>query len=112
MVWARFSDDWADQPAILTLPAPAFRVYVESVLYASKWTTDGVVPTAALRPRGIQSAAAHLTAAGLWQAHDQGSYYLPLWREHVPPRAELEKARDATAERQRRRRRPEEGSHE
>lgn len=102
MVWARFSDDWADQPQVICLSATAFRAYVESVLYAAKYTTDGLVPTHAVKARD-RRAASELVSCGLWEA-THGGYYAPLWREHVPPRAELDKARAAAAERQRRRR--------
>lgn len=102
MVWARFSDDWADQPQVISLSASAFRAYVESILYASRYTTDGVVPADALKARD-RRAAAELVKAGLWQEQPGGWYAVP-WREHVPPRADLNKARDHAAERQRRKR--------
>lgn len=102
MVWARFSDDWADQPLVIGLSATAFRAYVESILYASKYTTDGMVPTHALKARD-RRAASELVKAGLWQPN-QGGWYAPLWQQHTPPRAELDKARAHAAERQRRRR--------
>jgi hypothetical protein len=103
VVWARFSDDWADQPAVLTLTAGAFRAYVESVLYTSRYITDGAIPTEAIRARD-RRAAAELVRAGLWEKTAHG-WYAPHWREHVPPAADLVKARNANAERQRRRRR-------
>lgn len=105
MVWARFSDDWADQPQVIALSPSAFRAYVESILYAARYTTDGVVPGAALKARD-KRAAPELVKAGLWQPAPGGWYAVP-WREHVPPRAELDKARAHAAERQRRRRRGE-----
>lgn len=103
MVWARFSDDWADQPQVIALSATAFRAYAESILYVAKYTTDGLVPTEALKARD-KRAAAELVRCGLWEQNGAG-WYAPLWREHVPPRAELDKARTAAADRQRRRRR-------
>lgn len=102
MVWARFSDDWADQPAVIALSATAFRAYVESLLYVSRYTTDGRVPTEALKTRD-KRAAPELIRAGLWEQNGVG-WFAPHWREHVPPRAELDKARAADADRQRRRR--------
>lgn len=102
MVWARFSDDWADQPRVIALSSSAFRAYVEGVLYAGKYTTDGQIPTHALKARD-RRAAPELVRAGLWETTTQG-WYAPLWREHIPPLAELEKARAYAAERQRRRR--------
>jgi hypothetical protein len=102
MVWARFSDDWADRPAIIALSAIGFRAYVESVIYVARYTTDGHVPREALKARD-RKAAPELTKAGLWEPLE-GGWYAPLWREHVPPRAELDKARTSAAERQRRRR--------
>lgn len=103
MVWARFSDDWADQPQVIGLSATAFRAYVESLLYASRYTTDGLVPTDAVKARD-KRAAPELVKAGLWEVNGRG-WYAPHWREHTPPRAELDKARSSAAERQRRRRR-------
>lgn len=104
MVWARFSDDWADQPAIITLTAPAFRTYVESVLYVAKFATDGLLPADAIRLRDKRTRAA-LLAAGLWQeCESPGTFRLPLWQEHVPSAADLERARTAQAKRQRRHR--------
>lgn len=105
MVWARFSDDWADQPQVIGLSASAFRAYVESLLYASRYTTDGHIPTEALKARD-KRAARELERCGLWQQNGAG-WFAPHWAEHTPPRAELDKAREAAAERQRRRRRGE-----
>lgn len=102
MVWARFSDDWADQPTIVALTANAFRAYVESIVYVARYTTDGQVPADALRARD-KRATPELVRAGLWEK-TPGGIYAPLWREHVPPAADLAKARAITAERQRRRR--------
>lgn len=103
MVWARFSDDWNDQPQVIGLSATAFRAYVESVIYTARYTTDGLVPAEALKARD-RRAAAELERCGLWERNGVG-WYAPHWREHCPPRAELDKARQAAAERQRRRRR-------
>lgn len=102
MVWAKFSDDWNDQPAVIALSASAFRAYVESVMYAARYTTDGRIPTEALKARD-RRAAPELVRCGLWEQNGAG-WYAPHWREHVPARAELDKARAADAERQRRRR--------
>lgn len=102
MVWARFSDDWNDQPAVIALSASAFRAYVESVLYVGRYATDGRVPTEALKARD-RKAAPELVRAGLWEVNGAG-WYAPYWREHVPPKAELDKARNAAADRMRRRR--------
>lgn len=107
MVWARFSDDWADQPQVITLSASAFRAYVESVLYVSRYATDGVMPRDALRSRDRRTIT-ELVDSGLWQPIVPGqNLYVPHWREHVPARAELDKARDAATQRQKRRRRGE-----
>jgi hypothetical protein len=103
MVWARFSDDWADQPQVIGLSASAFRAYVESILYASRYTTDGDVPRDAMKARD-KRAAPELVKAGLWVPTEHGWHAVP-WNEHVPPRADLDKARQAAADRQRRRRR-------
>jgi len=103
MVWARFSDDWADQPQVIGLSATAFRAYAESVLYCARYTTDGHIPTEAVKARD-KRAAPELVRTGLWESNGAG-WYAPHWREHIPPRAELGKAREAAAERQRRRRR-------
>lgn len=102
MVWARFSDDWADQPTVIALSATAFRTYVESIIYASRYTTDGLVPTSAVKVQH-RRAAGELERAGLWQATDAG-WYAPYWQQHCPPAADLLKARAHAAERQRRRR--------
>lgn len=103
MVWARFSDDFADQPKVIGLSATAFRAYVESVLYCSRYTTDGHIPRDALKARD-RRAAPELLRCGLWQDNGVG-WYAPFWRDHVPPRAELAKARAHDAERKRRARR-------
>jgi hypothetical protein len=103
MVWARFSDDWADQPHIIALSASAFRAYAESVMYVARYTTDGVVPSEAVKARD-KRAAKELERAGLWQKNGAG-WYAPHWAEHVPAKSDLDKAREAAAERQRRRRR-------
>ena len=105
MVWARFSDDWADQPQVIALSASAFRAYTESVMYVARYTTDGHIPTEAVKARD-KRAACELERSGLWERNGAG-WYAPHWREHVPPRAEVDKARQAAAERQRRRRRGE-----
>jgi hypothetical protein len=103
VVWARFSDDWNDQPRIIALSATAFRAYVEGVMYAARYTTDGHIPAEALKARD-RRAVPELTRCGLWEVNGTG-WYAPLWRDHVPPSAELDKARERAADRQRRRRR-------
>lgn len=102
MVWARFSDDWNDQPVIIGLTASAFRAYAESVMYVARYTTDGHIPAEAVKARD-KRAARELMRCGLWEQNG-GGWYAPHWAEHVPPRAEVDKARTAAAERQRRRR--------
>jgi hypothetical protein len=102
VVWARFSDDWADQPRVIALSSNAFRAYMEGMLYVGRYTTDGQIPTGAVKLRDTR-AAPELVRAGLWNTTETG-WYAPLWREHIPPLAELEKARAHAADRQRRRR--------
>jgi len=102
VVWARFDDDWDDRPEILALTAQGHRAYVASILYVARFTTDGHLPAAALKTRDAR-AAAELVKRGLWEPTEAG-WYAPLWREHVPSRADLEKARNANAERVRRHR--------
>lgn len=102
VVYAKFSDDWADQPVILSLTATAFRAYTESVLYVARYTTDGDVPAESVKARD-RKAAPELTAKGLWEPRN-GGWHAPHWREHVPSRADLAKARSVAADRQRRHR--------
>ena len=105
MVWARLSDDWAERPEILSLTAPAFRTYVEAMLYVARHTTDGHIPAAVLRTRDTRSIP-ELVKRGLWETTEAG-WYAPLWREHLPSRADLERARIANADRVRRHRKGE-----
>lgn len=106
MVWAKFSDDWSDQPAIVRLSNVGFRAYVDSILYVSRYTTDGHIPAETLRVRDRKRATTELVDAGLWEPAE-GGFYAPLWHEHTPPRAELHRIRLEAADRARRRRKEE-----
>jgi hypothetical protein len=101
MAWAKFSDDWATSPHIITLSPSAFRAYMGLVLYCAKWATDGHIPPNATS--ASKAAMAELVRTGLLEVQPCG-HYLPRWREHTISKADAEKARAAVAERQRRRR--------
>lgn len=100
MTWSRFSEDFADRIEVMNLSADAFRLHVEAVILCNRLTRDGDLPTAYLRKLTAcpPEALEELTAAGLWEATDEG--WLIDWRDQET--AEVVQARRArNAERNR-----------
>lgn len=78
--YIRLHDGMPDHPKVVGLSDRAFRLYVESMCWCSRYLTDGTIPAAAMRRMHAwsQSAISELAEAGLvengvpagWAIHD------------------------------------------
>jgi hypothetical protein len=74
VTWVRLDDHFADHPKILGLSDGAYRAFVDGLCYASRYLTDGHIPTAAVKTiaRHKLRPVAELIEAGLWEQNGSG----------------------------------------
>jgi hypothetical protein len=108
MTWVRIDDEAPNHPKLLAAGVDACWLWVRSLCWCNRYTTDGAIPKAALpavaagqwSPAKISKLAASLVTSGLW--HDEGGSY----RIHdYDVQQERALSEDAAAELQRRRER-------
>jgi hypothetical protein len=100
VTWIKIDDQFADHPKFVARSDHAIATWVRALAYSSRYLTDGVIPKAAQRLIGSDSAIDELVAAGVlidrgddWEIHD--------YTDHQRTRAEVEADRAAAAERSR-----------
>jgi hypothetical protein len=114
MSWVKLTDTALDDPGFLTLSRGARLLHLEALAFASRHTTDGLVPGHALsrltdEPDAEVSADA-LVAAGLWERADSG--WRLVWLQDDQPSAEdVARKRAVDAHRARRTRQHHAGDH-
>lgn len=101
MTWFKVDDGFWSHPKVITLPPEAIALWVRAGSYAGQHLTNGHIPAAIVPVLGGVDAARTLVSAGLWDDATDG-YQFHDWAKYQPSRAEVEKDREANAERQRR----------
>lgn len=99
MSWIKIDDQFTDHPKVLDVGPLAECLFVRGLTYASRYLTDGFVPSAHLRRMGDLDAieqALRLVDAGLWDESD-GGYQIHDYLDYQPSaekvKAERESAR-------------------
>lgn len=82
--YIRLHDGMPDHPKVIGLSHAAFRLYVESMCWCSRYLTDGIVPAAAIRRMTGYSPMAlrELTAAGLIEDQEAPGWVIHDYTEH------------------------------
>ncbi len=97
MPWLRLDEEFYEHPKVLLLSDAAFRVHVNAMCYCARYTTDGVVPEAALRTlRGTPRLAKQLVGAGCWELHDDG-WLIHDFLEYNPSKKKVDADRERRA---------------
>lgn len=108
MTWVRLDDGFAEHDKVLDLSHPSFRLHVVALCYCARNGTDGqlsrkqvpiVTAVVGLSGKRAQRNLDELVAAGMWEAHDDGSYELVNFLEYNPSAAEVEERRAERAAR-------------
>lgn len=107
MTWLRIDDLIADHPKFLTAGPKASWLWVCGLAYASRYLTDGFVPSVQVRTlgsiTGAPKLASRLVAAGLW-TEVEGGYLIHDYLDFQPSSADIKEAREATRRRKQRQR--------
>lgn len=99
MTWFKIDDTLALHPKVIEAGNAAIGLWVRAGSYSAQQLTDGYVSRRALTMLGTRSQAAALVAAGLWDAVP-GGWQFHDWTDYQPTRADVERDRAATKERQ------------
>lgn len=114
MTWSKMSDDWPDHPKVVMCSDAAVALWMRSIAYANRHSTDGFVPSEMLprltRDRRPNALSAELVNAipptyskGLWEPVE-GGWMIHDFLDYSPSRADVVAKRRADAERQSRHR--------
>lgn len=104
MPWAKLSDDFYDEPAVLSAGNAAVGLWVRCIGYSSRHLTDGRVPRAALTllvgpDDDLPALLDRLASAGLL-VPDGDDVVLPTFLDYNPSAADVRASRaDLTAKR-------------
>lgn len=92
MTWIKLEDNAVDHPKISGLSDRAFRAWVRSLSYASRFLTDGALPVPFLATvaRKVQD---EIMDAGLWLIAANGAVSIHDYLEHQTSKAVVEKER-------------------
>lgn len=89
MTWVKLDDNALDDPRLLNLARGEVLMALEGLAYSNRYLLDGRLPREALRKittePDLEAAAAHLVAAGIWKATDEG--WQILWLLDDQPKA-------------------------
>ena len=116
MTWFKVDDGFSDHPKVRSIPrkhrASAIGLWTLAGAWSSRHLTEGVIPGYMLEDLGCTKAQADaLVSANLWHRSSHachecvqpgpGSYVFHAWCERNPSRAQVERERQASADRQR-----------
>lgn len=99
MPWFKIDDTLALHSKVIEAGNAAMGLWVRAGSYCAQQLTDGYVSQRALSMLGTRSQASALVAAGLWDKVP-GGWQFHDWTDYQPTRADVEKERAATKERQ------------
>ncbi len=94
--YIRLHDGMPDHPKVVSLSDRAFRLYVEAMCWCSRYLTDGIVPTAAMKKMGAWSPAAisELADARLMENGSPGGWAIHDYTEHQRTSADVAEWRE------------------
>lgn len=99
MPWFKVDDSWWGHPKRVATPLAAVGLWVNAGSWCAQQMSDGYVPKSVLpllggKPKDAQA----LVDAGLWIPVKDG-WEFHDWAKYQPARADVQKRRDANAER-------------
>lgn len=100
MTWIKLNDNTNRHPKVARLGDRAFRVWIDSLLYASEFLTNGVLPMAFL-VNVKQAIRDELVIARLWDVNDDASVSVHDYLEHQTSRESVEQERQRNRDRRR-----------
>lgn len=107
MGWSKFDDGMPLHPKIVALSVYAKLTYTFSIMYASRYHTDGVIGDGAARmimawvpvaQRNYNKVAAELQTVGVWKRVDEG-YVIHDYLDYNPSSEQIRQERENTARR-------------
>lgn len=101
MTWFKVDDTFAFHPKAVAAGNAALGLWVRAGSWSSQQLREGFVPHHMIPTMGTISQAKALVKAGLWAEVD-GGYQFHQWTERNPSRDQIERDREAAAQRQRR----------
>lgn len=114
MTWTKFSEDAADDPALLALERTYRLVWFEAMLWANRFATDGAIPRHMLSRitdcHDPDGAADFLVAAGKWKPSETG-WEIVGFLDDQPSADEVRRTKELARLRQRRQRQHRAGDH-
>lgn len=107
MTWVKLDDQFPDHPKVIAAGPDAAWLYVAGLCFASKYLTDGFVPTHMLqhltKQKRPEVLVARLVELGMWSEVD-GGWAIHDYAKHQRTRAQIEAERAAASRRQSQRR--------
>lgn len=103
MSWVRIDDAFDDNPKVEELSDAAFRLYVTTLCWCSRHSTDGHVTLTVAKKRGTLKAIRELLDANLW-LEIPGGYEVNDYLAYNPSKAEVAARREAIGKRVRKHR--------
>lgn len=101
MPWFKVDDTLAFHAKVVTAGNAAMGLWVRAGAWCAQQLTDGHVPNHMISVLGTTGQAKALVTAGLWTRVD-GGYDFHEWSDRQPSREQVEREREAAADRQRR----------
>lgn len=78
VTWVKLDDQFPDHPKVLEVGPAAAWLYICGLAYASRYLTDGFIPTAEIKRIHRSISAKKLVGVGLW-THVEGGYRVADW---------------------------------
>lgn len=104
MPWFKVDDKFHSHPKVMALPPGAVGIWTLAGTWCADYLTDGHINLGQIkRLGGTQRDAARLVEAGLWLAEEDG-YRFRDWHDYQPTKEAVDAEREASRERQRKRR--------
>jgi len=101
MPWFRLEDSFHQHPKVVRAGNAAVGLWVRCGTYSAQYLTEGIVPTEVANTFGRRREIEALVTSRLWVEHEKG-FLMPDFLDYNPSAEQVETARAAARERQRR----------
>ena len=108
MPWTRLDDQFHTNPKVTGLPDPAFRMYVNGLVWSVANLTDGRIPfvnasqmVQQTHGNSVRNAIRYLVEERLWEpdATEADVWWIHDFDQYQPTKAQIQQERDATRRR-------------
>lgn len=93
MGWVKLDDGFPMHPKVIQLSLEGRWAYIESLCYAARYETDGVVPSVVAANGSVR---AELMASGLWESGTASTIEIHDYLVYNPSRTEKERKRNGS----------------